>query len=234
MSNAAAPSRDPPDDADPKVERAEQRLAMLRELADLAMRMSRDIVERASKAPADADPRHDPAESFARVSRAVRLTLALEARIEEDLAAPRDGVAAVPAAGPGATASPAAPRGVWLSPDHPSARRNRIRDNVWDVINHEINDLKPATEALDALHERLTEGERYDGLVFRPLRESVEAICADLGLTPDWSRWGEEGFPPDERNPRKDWPKFWRPGAHDPEAHRRMIAALPPDPHRRL
>ncbi|MDB5481770.1 MAG: hypothetical protein JWO83_2823 [Caulobacteraceae bacterium] len=89
---------------------------------------------------------------------------------------------------------------IW---DHPSARRNRIRDNVWDVINHEIE---------------------------------------DLGLTPDWSRWTEDGFPPDTRNPRHDWASMWRPDPERAEARRLARAealadqppgSRPPDPHRR-
>ncbi|MDB5481038.1 MAG: hypothetical protein JWO83_2091 [Caulobacteraceae bacterium] len=88
----------------------------------------------------------------------------------------------------------------------------------------------------------MTEGERYDAFLFRPLRESVEAICADLGLTPDCSRWTDDGFPPETRTSRREWHSMWRPnpaprrGAPPGEA-----AALadppptsgPPEPHPR-
>ena len=236
-SDDDAPSFDP--HAAAAIERAGRRLAMLRELAELGTRMTRELVERAAAAPADAEPRHNPAESFARVSRAVRLTLALEAKIDQDLAALRDG--------PAVAASDAEPA-VWVRPDQslrkgqPSAHRNRIRDNVWDAINRQITDLRPAHEILDALHERLTEGERYDAFVFLPLRESVEAICADLGLTPDWSRWTDDGFPHDAPSARYDWPDLWRYNAEN-AAHRRRNRAeanaasqpgsAPLDPHRR-
>jgi hypothetical protein len=239
-----APS-EPTSTAAPAIARAERRLAILGRLAELGMQIAEALTKRAVSEPKDPEPKHDAGRSFAYVSRAVRLTVALEAKIEQDLAALREGRGA---AAPADEDDP-----VWRFPedplglkerDHPSAHRNRIRDNVWDAINHEtaITDLLPSHEVLDNLHERLTEGERYDSLLFRPLRESVEAICKDLELTPDWSRWTEDGFPPDTRNPRRDWPSMWRP---NPErAERRRLAKAealadpppgfrPPDPHRR-
>jgi hypothetical protein len=243
-SNAAsAQLPDPPAEDSPAVDegdrlaasvvRAERRLAMLGRLAELGMQLAEELVGRAVPGADHAEPKHDRGRSFAHVSRAVRLTLALEAKVEQDLAALR--------AGGCAAAAPDEADKVWRFPedplglkerDHPSAHRNRIRDNVWDVINHEndITDLLPSHEVLDDLHERLTEGERYDSLLYRPLRESVEAICKDLGLTFDSSRWTEDGFPPDTRNPRRDWPSMWRPDPKRVEARRLARAEALADP----
>ena len=223
----------PPEPAAPAIASAERRLAMLGRLAELAMKLAEELAERALSSSDRSEPRHDPAESFARVSRAVRLTLALEARFEQDLAALREGGRAA--------APPDEVEKVWRFPedplglkkrDHPSAHRNKVRDNVWDAINHEttITDLLPSHEVLDNLHERLTEGECYDSFVHRPLRESVEAICKDLGLTPDWSRWTDDGFPPDTRNPRRDWPSMWRPDPERAQARRLAKAEALADP----
>ena len=251
------PSREPPpaaDDATP-ITCAERRLAMLRRLAELGMQLAENLAGRAVSSPSDAEPKHDPAESFARISRAVRLTLALEAKVEQDLAALRAGAAPAAAAVDPHPRPPFDDPFGWKKRDHPSAHRNRIRDNVWDVMNHEIEDVYESQVMLDDLHERLTEGERYDSILYRPLRESVEAICKDLGLSPDWSRWTEDGFPRETRTRRYDWAASWRP---DPEgaAKRRLasaerkaaaeslaaaralavaksLAAQPPDPHRR-
>jgi hypothetical protein len=107
---------------------------------------------------------------------------------------------------------------------HPRAHRNKIRDIVWDAINHEITDILPAQEILDDLHERFVESDRYDAFLYRPLRESVEAICKDLGLSPDWSRWTDDGFPPDTRASRYDWKSCWRYDAKRVEAHRQSRA----------
>ncbi|MDB5481016.1 MAG: hypothetical protein JWO83_2069 [Caulobacteraceae bacterium] len=233
----------PPADANPEaapepvavaIARAERRLAMLARLAELGMQLVEKLTERAVS-DSDREPKHDPGQSFARASRAVRLSLALEAKFEQDLAALREGRApTAPAVDPDAWTPPDDP-GRKKTRDHPSAHRNRVRDNVWDVINHEtsITDLLPSYEVLDDLHERLTEGERYDSFLYRPLRESVEAICKDLGLTFDASRWTEDGFPPDERTKRCDWPSMWRPDPKRVEARRLARAealAVPPPP----
>jgi hypothetical protein len=223
------PSRAPSPEttaADPRIARAEQRLATLRELAELGMALTRELTRRTLEAREEPEaaaanpnppravpgPRHDPAESFARLSRAVRLTLALEAKVEDDLnaliAGGMDRCAERAPADDGDDDDDA-----WLElpRDYPSAHRNRIRDAVYDVINREITDIYPAHEVLDALYERLTEGERYDAFVHRPLKEAVAAICDDLGLSPDWSRWTDDGWPPPGEGPRYEWQSLWGP-----------------------
>ncbi|HEY5105462.1 MAG TPA: hypothetical protein VII73_01685, partial [Caulobacteraceae bacterium] len=98
-----------------------------------------------------------------------------------------------------------------LPRDYPCAHRNRIRDAVFDVVNREVTDVDAADDVLDALYERLTEGERYDAFVHRPLKEAVAAICDDLGLTPDWSRWTGDGWPPPGNGPHYQWQSLWAP-----------------------
>ncbi len=219
------------DAADPRVVRAEQRLAMLRELAELGMALARDLTRRALETPdspeaalgAEPDatpllnprpePRRDPADAFARLSRAVRLTLALEATVEDRLSALRAGGMDRAAQSPAAADDDDDDSdGGPLPRDYPSAHRNRVRDAVFDVINHEITDIYPAHEILDTLYERLAEGERYDAFVERPLKDAVEAICADLGLHPDWSRWVDGAWaPPPPDSPRYAWQLLWAP-----------------------
>ena len=56
-------------------------------------------------------------------------------------------------------------------------------------------DGQTAERALDRLRENLIDRETYDDLLTLPFRDCVAAICADLGLDPDWSQWSEEtGF----------------------------------------
>ena len=219
---------------DPRIARAEGRLAMLRELAELGMALTRELTRRTLESPetpgaevaantnandnpksaprAVPGPRHDPAESFARLSRAVRLTLALEAKAEEELGAVLAGVKAPSTESPPAAANDGGFISGRLPRDYPSAHRNRIRDAVFDAINREVTDIIPAHEALDALYERLIEGERYDAFVHRPFKEAVAAICDDLGLHPDWSRWTDDGFPPRaEGESGYVWQLLWGP-----------------------
>ena len=185
-----------------------------------------------------AEPRYSPAEEFARASRAVRLSLALEARFDTELAALLRG----DDDDDDDDDTPYWEKPGYIEPldpatrDQPSAHRNRIRDAVWDVIDHEITELHPAVDVLQALHERLAEGERYDTVVFRPLRESVESICKDLGLAPDWSRWTEDGFPRETRRTSMEWSPMWLPllGHGDSRlvgsTMRPSPSALPPAP----
>ncbi len=257
---------------------------MLRELAELGMDLTRALV-RQSAAPPEASeapetspapraaPRRDPADAFARLSRAVRLTLALEAKTDDDLAAlragptPRDGaalpalaLAPAPLAAPAPEPPPARPavvspiRGVsahhqaWLDDfppegveltyrnsrplprDYPSAFRNEIRDSVIDVINREVDDPDRATEMLEDAYERLWEGERYDAFVHRPLKDAVAAICEDLGLQPDWSRWTENGWPPRPESGGHRWELSWEPKGSLIPKLRMYKAPRPPRP----
>ncbi|HEX4261970.1 MAG TPA: hypothetical protein VHY76_12810, partial [Acetobacteraceae bacterium] len=95
--NAIPPT--PPEET--AAERTARHLAMLRELAGIGMALARALGEQAlaalappapetpEPAPAPAPPsRTDPGLAFARVTRAVRQTIALEARIVADRDAP--------------------------------------------------------------------------------------------------------------------------------------------------
>ena len=66
--------------------RAERRLALLEEMAEIGMNLLRRL-----GAEADGDPR-ETGEAFAKLSRAVRLTLALEAKTDRELAELKAGV----------------------------------------------------------------------------------------------------------------------------------------------
>ena len=201
---------------DPRIVRAEQRLAMLRELAELGMTLSRALTHRAVAEAdyaeaADAEtkaapgprpePRHGPADSFARLSRAVRLTLALEATVEEQLAALHAGDVGAPAKNPFGAGSDQL--GVYhraFPGDYACQRRNKVRD---------VTDIDLGGEILETLHERLTESEHYDAFVRYPFKEAVETICGNLGLQPDWSGWTDDGWPPSALSPRQIWDRFW-------------------------
>jgi len=105
----ALPEREAVTAPDPRIARAEERLAMLREMAEVGMALLRDLpcrsleTQETPEAAPDADatskptpkptptPRHDPTDSFARLTRAIRLTFALEAVVEDRLDALRAG-----------------------------------------------------------------------------------------------------------------------------------------------
>jgi hypothetical protein len=209
--------------AESRIARAEARLGILRELAELGMKLTRALVSQ-SVEPAEAatpGPRRDPADAFARLSRAVRLTLALEARTEDDLAALRAGAYEPPTAGlsrpdpaptaPDDDADFVPPHERPLPSDYPSAFRNEIRDAVHDVINQEITDPYLASEALGDLYEGLWEGQDYDRFLHRSLRDAVAGICENLGLHPDWSLWTDDNWAPPTASGGPRWHERWVP-----------------------
>jgi hypothetical protein len=208
MSDAApipqSPGLQDPDDApDPAVLRAERRLRILDELAEIGMALARALLPGAAEEPAGdeaaadeaANPKSrakpvDPTDAFARISRAVRLTLALEAKTDEAL---RDLKAGVVREREDARVK-AAERDRVASIKRSEEYVDLVPALVARAVDAEIEDPKARETLYEALHERLDEDEAYDGFVERPLRETVERLCHDLGLNPDWSRWDGEGW----------------------------------------
>jgi len=188
---------------DPPVLRAERRLRLLAELAEIGMELARALKPSPPTSEAEASgpaavadeakgSRRDPAEVFAGLSRAIRLTLTLEATADQQL---RDLVAGVVREREETRARTAA------RAREADARRRELRGALVSDLVYEA-----ATEQLtdDADHERLHQEliDRFDeeddtwSDPDRPLREVVEEICEHFALTPDWSRWRDDDWAP--------------------------------------
>ncbi len=151
------------------------------------MRLAEEVVERAVDTPYHPEPKHEPVRAYDKVARAVRLTLVLQARVEAEIIALSNGepMSRVVEKAP----EPESSAHTDVSP------RERARDAVADAITLESPDPEAAERAQEQLRENLIERETYDDLLTLPFRDCVAAICADLGLDPDWSRWSDEtGF----------------------------------------
>jgi hypothetical protein len=201
--NAAAAIIEPaPDEA-----RTQRQLAMLQELAEIGMRLARGL-ESEAFAPAE-EPRPpsrfgggDLGLIFSRIARAVRQTLALEARLAGEIETAR--VEHVRAA--------------------TDARRRQVRGYVVEAI--EADAVEHGKTGLDVewllgdLDERLDDGDYDAALEAAPIGDLVARICADLGVTPDWSLWEDEAWaiayeksrPPDNQPAAEHWPS--PPGAN--------------------
>ena len=206
MSN---PSLTPASLEDASIQRAERHLRILAELTEIGLDLARALrrrVEAQAKTWADEPPpttERDPADAFQRLSRAVRLTVALEARVAKALRALIAGEVAAAETRQVETA-----RRADAARDQ---RREAAGEKVLDLMAHameaEIDDDEALWDCQEALEERLEEDEAYEGYIERPLRETVERICADLGLSPDWSLWTDDGrdegwaLPPSPRRP---------------------------------
>ncbi|HEX4260480.1 MAG TPA: hypothetical protein VHY76_05220 [Acetobacteraceae bacterium] len=170
----------PPDPE--QAERTARHLAMLRELSEIGMALARAIGEQALAAletPSPSDPqavptapapnRTDPGLAFARVARAVRQCIALEARI---------------AAGP----LPAA-RGRGAPRPAPDPRRETVRRVVR--LAAEADGLSAATLKRD-IEERLDEELDADPDGEIEVEDHIAAILGDLGLGRNLARQPDE------------------------------------------
>jgi len=167
---------------DPAVARAERRLALLEEMAEIGMNLLRGL-------SADEDS-EKAVEAFAKVSRAVRLTLALEARTDRELAE----LIAAPKAGWTATADGpvgADPETSGRFNDPLRNLRNERKARAFDLVvavsESESESLDDLLVALDAPAET----ELGEGPDLHPV---IERLCRDLGLPPELSRRVGEGW----------------------------------------
>ncbi|HEY1929045.1 MAG TPA: hypothetical protein VGG92_16390 [Caulobacteraceae bacterium] len=224
----------------PAVLRAEQRLRLLEELAQMEMDLARALQRRAIAAanptpPAESDaaaasapgPVPETAEdlsaAFARIARSLRLTLALQARAEEQLRALLAGEAAKVEVRRAEASRRAASEARARSDYH----RTEVECLVLEAAEREVEDEEALDSVLEALEERLDDDEAYWDLDDMSVREAVERLCADLELSPDWSRWQGAGWTPKPPFSRSRFSVWARPSRtplrpfEDPRAHRR-------------
>jgi hypothetical protein len=154
----------------------EGQLAMLTRLAQVGMEIVEAVGREAKTAPIEAGL------AFARVSRAVRMTIALQSRLMKDLAA-------LDRADHMAEKARTTRRRIRLSQLVEDAARAKVAaqreagGRYWadeDAIEDEIEQL--SSEA----YERLIDAEDGD-ISGRPLGDVAAGICKDLGLSPDWT-----------------------------------------------
>ena len=180
----------------------------------LARTLTRQVVAQAEADEARAEagevagaPRRsavvDPALSFSRISRAVRLTLALEASTHQAIEA---------AAKAGAANDDTAARDDLTTPDGHidyAAVRRRLHSAIHGETDYETRraveetieastDDPDEVERLKAdLKERLEEEDPEEIFFIRthwPIGEAIALICQDLGLEPDWGRWEDRAW----------------------------------------
>jgi hypothetical protein len=192
---------------------------VIRELRDMGMSLARNLTRRvvaeteAAEAAAEAGepepaPRRgavvDPALSFSRLSRAVRLTLALEAQTYRQIEEAARRRAAANDDGSGDDAST---RDDLMTPDGQidyAAIRRRLNPKIHGETDFETR--RAVEETIEAstcdpdeverlkteLKERLETEDPDDIFFIRthwPIGEAIALICQDLGLDPDWDRW---------------------------------------------
>jgi hypothetical protein len=173
--------------------RAERQLELLGELAEIGLEVAR-AVERRAKDPAPDQDLNLTAMAYARVARAVRLTVMLQSGLMEQLrriddrADIRDrfALAADPRLG---------------DPDY--AHKARVERIVERIAQAQHEDERVVDRLVVEAHERLDDEDLYGLVRDRPVGELVALICRDLGLSPDWSRLAEEAWAQSQSPPPK-------------------------------
>ena len=159
-----------------KRERSE---AMLGELAEHALMVAKDLAVRVRESE-DVGETVALAEAFQKVSRVVRLTLALDFKLDRD--AVRDAREAEKAQAevirlqPRPAPEPHVPTAVEARQDRVRGLLNRL---LWNESEGEAEDYEMLLEDLDA---RLEEAARHPGFETLPIEALARRVIADMGL----------------------------------------------------
>ncbi len=125
--------------------------------------------------------------ALARVSRSLRLTIALRTKLIEDLKRADNGAAI--------DARMAADRAEAARPALKRARQKEIGGAIWrtaDAAHAEGEGDAEFERITREANEKLQDEEVYGDLLTRPASEVIAHICRDLGLSPDWPRLAQE------------------------------------------
>lgn len=166
-------------------EQAQAQLALLGELAEIGLEVARAVERRAKEATPDEDL-NGLAMAYARVARAVRLTIMLQSNLLE--ASRRSSDRADIRGRPSAA----------VSADPAYRRKARVERIVERIAEAEHDDEAVVDRLVVEAQERLDDEDLHGAVLERPLGELVALICRDLGLSPDWGRLAGEAWAREE------------------------------------
>ncbi len=224
MTVAAAP--DPETAA--AIARAEERRAVLERLTQLGMTMAEALTQQAASPD---DPRPDPGPTFAKVARAVRMSVALETKLDELILALRNGGISGRRAAGNSRARPASAPEPTIEEPGQCPLRDPIQLAVWSAIDQTVMNEDEALHRYDRVYERLFDSCEYDNLDLDDFEGAVKAICADIGVAPNWAAWTDgESFGAHDPLPRSEWRSRWSWDPAAAEARRKRLLAPPARP----
>ena len=154
---------------------AQEQLSELRELAGIGMTLARALPAGIEAAAGDPAAIGQLALTFSRVSRAIRQTHALEARLRQAL---KDGRCAIQAE-----------RKAWAETQRAEAvarRKAALRRAAYQAVesHHEVFEHDGSILSVNDCIENLAD--EPDSFLDQPLSTLLRRICDDLGLTADW------------------------------------------------
>lgn len=203
-----APDSTSDEPVDPAIALAERHLRMLARLGEIGMELAEavgrqvaaqnhllDVGEQAGVTEVTGGQitlvvKGDFGLVFSRVARAVRMTLALEMKVCEEVKRLRAGLAQDRAARAKAAVEAAAKAERNALFD----REDRVRDVMRQAIKAEITDKEAADTLYEEMAERLDDDDDFKDYGDRPVGEIIALICREYDLHPDWSRWAGEDW----------------------------------------
>jgi hypothetical protein len=168
----------------------ERQLSVLGRLAEAGLNLALAIERQATTEGAAQVVSGDVALAYGRVSRAVRLTVALQAKVVKEL----QGLDQVAARELYADRCNAERQRLRLA----KLRQDRVQRIVERVIAAEVADAAEVDRLADEACERLEHDDIYGDLTTRPVGEIIALICRDLDLSPDWTRLAAEAWAQEE------------------------------------
>ena len=196
--------------------RAERHLAVLKELTEIGLKLARAVCAQATGEAAPDAPAivsTDLGLTASRIARAIRQTVALEAKLIEDRRAGQTKRAAELAQETKVRA--------WLR-----------KSKVQDIVERAIEAQESGTEAerlLSDLTERLMDPDDEALFADRPLPDLVARICRDLGITPPTGLWDDADWGIAPAATPQDWDAD-RPRTNSDGPSSAACTAADPDP----
>jgi hypothetical protein len=164
----------------------ERQLGMLGRLAEGGLEIAQAIERAATDEGSDAAVLADAPLAYARVARAVRLTIMLQSKVIADLQKLESNAEI--------DASHAKIRQDVARPGLLRERKARIQRIVGRIAWAEGEDADQIEQVMRETGEHLDQDDIYGDVLSRPVSELVALICQDLGLKPDWPALAEHAW----------------------------------------
>ncbi len=152
---------------------------MLRSMAQWGMALSRDISQRSIDSPYHPELKHDPGRAYAAATRAVRLTLAMQLRLQKEIVALRKGeILSL------AVAEPVAARVAETS----EGSADKFVEIDRESIEREIGDSDEARGRRERDRENLIEGDDFEALLEGDVHARAGVVHAEFTALPFFYR----------------------------------------------
>ncbi|QUD87925.1 hypothetical protein [Phenylobacterium montanum] len=163
---------------------AERQVAFLDRLAEAGTRMAEALAQRTVEAAAGAGDVEGLDRAFQKVTRAVRLTLALQSKVIKDLTT--------------LEAGKAPPAEKVAAEDPLERRRRRIARIVNRVVADDETTAWKAERLCGRAWERLSDEDIYGDVLSQPIGVVIEMICRDLEIPVNWVHLAREAWAVEE------------------------------------